>query len=81
MNCAVCGKDVCTHWRYRTNGKRWICDMCGGSGEGVNPAHYFVPMCDGEVVNPNTCEWAGFDACKECSDKSVALTHSQRREK
>lgn len=32
---------------------------------------YYVPMYEGEIVNPNTHEWAGFQSCKKCADKSI----------
>ena len=69
MECTVCGKEVCNHWKYKTNGRVWECLVCGDSGKG-EPFQYYVPMFEGKVVNPNTHEWAGFLACKECSDKS-----------
>ena len=73
MECTVCGKEVCTHWTYLTNGIRWRCEMCGESGEGVEPSRYYVPMYEGKVVNPDNHEWDGFDACKECSEKSLSV--------
>ena len=77
IECAVCHKDVCNHPKYSVfglNGKwHWRCHLCGDSGEGAEPDHYFVPMYEGVVVNPDTQEWAGFDACKECSDKSLEV--------
>ena len=75
--CSVCGKVLCNHpvfIRFGLDGKwHWRCRLCGDSGEGYDPYSYFVPMYEGEVVNLNTHEWAGFEACKECSDKSVDI--------
>ena len=73
--CTVCGKDFCNHGRYSIfipHGEvkwHWRCRDCGDSGEGINPVQYFVPMYEGKVVDPDTHEWAGFEACNECSEK------------
>lgn len=76
-NCAVCGKELCYHSKLHVwcddAGWHWECLECGDNGKGTHGITYFVPMYEGRVVNPNTHEWAGFDACKECSEKSIAL--------
>ena len=67
--CAACGKELCSHWRYRTNGVTCKCLVCGEAFDNPSPINYFAPMYEGEVVNPDTHEWGGYDACKECSDQ------------
>lgn len=47
------------------------------SGDGVRGITYFLPMYEGKVVNPNTHEWAGFDACKECSSRAILAIGGQ----
>ena len=75
--CNVCGVELCCHPTYTLYGQdgkwRWRCSLCGEAGEGANPTSYYVPMYEGEVVNPDTHEWGGFDACKECSEASLTV--------
>jgi len=69
--CAVCRKETCNHWKYRTNGFTSKCEVCGEAFDTPHPIVWFVPMYEGKVVNPDIHEWAGFEACKECSTKEL----------
>ena len=75
VNCAVCGTTLCIHGRLslwvEASGTHWYCHDCGESGTGNHPVTYFVPMYEGRIVNPNTHEWGGYDACKECSESGA----------
>lgn len=77
MNCAVCGVEICTHGRQSVSVRdgtwRWKCLDCGEEGDGQHPYTYYVPMYEGRVVDPDTHEWGGYPACRNCAERPTLV--------